>query len=259
VSRLTYRDQWHQYALDGKKVPSVTAITGVLDKPALANAAAKEAALWAASNTEALTILDVDDWVKAAAGAPRKVWNARAEDGRTLHTLAESIVEGHPMPTEVRGEPVADHVRDMATQLARFFDVWDVQPIEAERMVFHDNYRYAGRFDLVAELTGGTRWILDYKTGSGIYPETSLQLTAYGHATHYVNADDEDRTTSELGIERAAAVWIRPDHWELIPVAFNVRVFGVFLHAGALHSWAKLDRRESVFEPLGLPEDGVAS
>lgn len=259
MSRLAYTERWHQYTLDGKKVPSVTGITGVLDKPALASAAAKEAALWAVQNTEALAVLDVDEWVKAAAGAPRRVWNQRAEDGQVLHTLAESLVEGTPMPTEVRGEPVADHVRDMAGQLARFFDAWDVQPIEAETMVFHDRYRYAGRFDLAAELRGGVRWLLDYKTtATGIYPETSLQLSGYGHCTHYVDDKNEDHDLAELGLERAAAVWIRPDTWELVPVAYDMRVFGYFLHLGAMHSWVKQSRDVSVLDALPRP-DGVAS
>jgi hypothetical protein len=254
MSRLAYTDRWHQYALDGKRVPSVTGITGALNKPALPVAAAKEAALWAARNVAGLDMMDTDAWVKAAAAAPREVWNARADDGRRLHKLAESVVLGEPMPDELDGAPVADHVRDMAEQLVRFFDAWDVQPLASEAMIFHEAYRYAGRFDLAAELKNAGRWLLDYKTGaSGIYAETSLQLTAYGHATHYVTPDNEDRTMSELGIERAAAVWIRPDSWELVPVKYDVGVFAYFRHLGAVHEWTKISREVSVMDPLPAP------
>ena len=255
MSRLAYTDRWHQYTLDGKRVPSVTGITGALDKPALVYAAAKEAALYAARNADGLATMDVDLWVKAVAGAPRSVWNERADDGRRLHKLAETIVAGDPMPDELDGQPVPEHVADMAEQLARFFDTWAVEPVASEAMVYHEGYRYAGRFDLAAELRGEGRWLLDYKTGgSGIYPETSLQLTGYGHATHYVTPTGEDRTMSELGIERAAAVWIRPDTWELVPVKYDVTVFGYFLHLGAVHSWAKQSREVSVLDALPRPE-----
>lgn len=257
TSRLTFSDArgYHEYQLDGRKVPSVTSIIGkALAKPALINAAAKETALWAAVNTGLLDdVLEKDAWIREATAAPRTVWNKRADDGRRLHTLAESLVYGKPMAEEIDGAPVADHVRDMAEQLARFFDAFSVEPVSHEAMCFHDSYRYAGRWDLVARI-GETTWILDYKTGeSGIWPETSLQLTAYGYATHYVRGEGEkaeDRPVSELDIERAGAVWVRPDSWSLVPVRFDRPVHGVFLHMGAVAAWAGMNRGQSVYAPV---------
>lgn len=261
TSRLTFSDArgYHEYQLDGRKVPSVTSIISkALAKPGLVNAAAKEAALWAARNVALLgDVLEPDAWVREATAAPRTEWNKRADDGRRLHTLAESLVYGQPMATEIDGAPVPDHVRDMAAQLARFFDAFHVEPMAHESMCFHDSYRYAGRWDLVARLDK-TTWILDYKTGaSGIYPETSLQLCAYGYATHYVK-DDEDRPVSELDIERAGAVWVRPDAWSLIPVRFDRPVHGTFLHMGAAASWASMPKSQSVYSAV-VPGEGRAS
>lgn len=255
MSRLSYTDRWHQYALDGKRVPSVTKITGSLDKPALPTAAAKEAAIWCAANAAALgELMDTEEWIRAATGAPRRVWNERADDGRKLHKLAESLIEGEPMPAELDGEPIAEHVRDMAEQLARFFDAYEVEPLAAEAMVFHDRYRYAGRFDLAAELTGEGRWLLDYKTGaSGVWPESSLQLTGYGWCTHYVDPDNTDQPMESLGIERAGVLWVRPDTWELVPVKYDAQTFGWFLHAGAVRDWLDLSREVSILNPLPRP------
>lgn len=256
MTRLTYVERpWRRYTLDGAAVPSVTTITGAaVHKQGLVNAAAKETALWASLNTEALgTILDVDAWVREATGASRRAWDVKANDGKTLHTLAESMIYGDAMPSEVDGVPVPDHVRDMAGQLARFFDAWDATPVIHETMVFSDAYRYAGRLDLVADL-GGTRWLLDYKTGeSGIWPETSVQLAAYGFATHFVDDQNEDMPMEGLGIERAGAVWIRPDGWELVPVRYGPDVHRAFLHMGAVYDWTRLSRDLVVSAPLPKP------
>lgn len=256
MSRLGYTERWHQYTLDGMRIPSVTQIVNVLNKPALPVAAAKETAIWCAQNHAALgELMEAEEWVKTATGAPRRIWNKRADDGRDLHKLAETMIAGEPMPDEVHGHPVPEHVRDMAEQLARFLDAWDVEPVAVEAMIYHDRYRYGGRFDLVGRLAGAGTWLLDYKTGaSGVYPESSLQLTAYGNATHYVDPQDVDHDMSTLGIEQAGVVWIRPDTWELIPVTYDMKTFGYFLHAGALNQWSKLSRELSVQEALARPE-----
>lgn len=260
MSRLTYSDSGHRYYLDGAAVPSVTQILGkALAKPALVNAAAREAALYAVRNTEALALMDEDVWVQAVSAAPRKVWGRRAKDGQVLHRLAESMVNGDPMPADVFGEPVPAEVRDMATQLAHFFDAWDVAPVLVEAMVFHEDHFYAGRLDLVADLADGTRWLLDYKTGSsGIWPETSMQQTAYRYASHYVAPEtDADQAMDALGIDHCGAVWVRPDTWELVPVKSDADVFRTFLDASRVAHWAGQTRRASVLPTVPRPA-GVA-
>lgn len=269
TSRLEFAEKpWHEYRLDGRKVPSVTGIIGkALDKPGLRFSAVRETALWAAVNTGLLgAVLDEPAWIREAEAAHRKKWDQSAKDGRTLHTLAESMVYGHPMPTAVDGEDVPEHVRDMAGNLARFFDAWNVEPVLHETLCYSDRYRYGGRWDLLADFDG-CRWLLDYKTTApkkdrqarellpGVYPEVSLQLSAYGHATHYVGADGEDHEMEALGIERAAVVWVRPDTWELVPVRYDRQVHGVFLHMGAVSDWAGLAPGQSVFEPIPKPGD----
>jgi hypothetical protein len=258
VSRLGFSERGHVYSLDGKRVPSVSKIAGAPNKAAMPYAAAREAALWASLHRDAYDVMGDDAWLRTAANAHRDEWNRRADDGRLVHVLAESLVYGKTMPAVHDGEPVPEHVADMAEQLARFFDAWNVDPVEHERMVWHERYRYAGRFDLLADF-GAKRWLIDYKTGaSGVWPETSLQLTGYRYATHWVDGDNVDRPIAELGIDDTAAVWLRPDSWELLPVRSDETAWQVFTHCGAVAAWLDWKREASVFDPLPRPEQ-VAS
>ena len=256
MSRLAFSERGHVYSLDGKRVPSVSRIAGAPNKAAMPYAAAREAALWASAHRDAYDVMGDAAWLKSATEAHRIEWNQRADDGRLLHVLAEALVYGHILPSDHDGKPVPDHVADMAEQLARFYDAHRVEPVAHERMVWHERYRYAGRFDLLARLgSDGRRWLLDYKTGaSGVWPETSLQLTGYRYATHYVDPENVDRSLDELAIEETGAVWLRPDSWELLPVRSDVKVWDIFRHCGAVAQWLDWKREDSIYDPLPRPE-----
>jgi uncharacterized protein (DUF1501 family) len=248
MSRLTFTEQGHAYTLDGRKVPSVTTVVrNCMDKPALPYAASREAARWAWINRDAGQTLGESVWVKAATEAYREKWNRSRDDGSMLHKLAEPMVRGEPMPLLVNDEPVPDHIRDMAGQLARFMDTWQVEPLSVEGGCFNDQHRYAGRWDLVARLAGEFVAVLDYKTtASGVYKETALQLAAYRYSTHYVGDDGTDRPTSELDIARGGVVWIRPDKWELRPVQCDRHMFDYFVHGLAVSEFVGLSDRNIV-------------
>src|SRR5262245_53568649 len=94
MSRLivTQRGDWHSYAMkDVGRVPGVTSCTGVLNKPALVAAAAKEAAVWAATNPDQLQALGHEDFVNMAKGAHQRVWGQASKIGKDLHTHAEKL------------------------------------------------------------------------------------------------------------------------------------------------------------------------
>jgi hypothetical protein len=264
ASRLVFSAGAHTYALDGKRVPGVTTVINrTTDKPALVNAAAKEAAIWAAANVEALASLGNEAWIRQAAAAPRSVWGGKAKRGTLLHDAARQLVRGEPLsPVDPAGTRWPDDVIRSAEQLARFMDEWDVEPILAEVAVFHEAHLWAGTLDLVAELRGGQRWLLDYKTGeTGIYPKDAMQLAAYRHATHHVSEDPETGERSDrlmVKVDRAACVWVRPDGYELRPVRADLAMYDRFLHMLPVAEWTTWDRAASVGEPVPVPE-GAAS
>lgn len=258
TSRVVFQERYHRYSLDGVWVPSPTTVTSkALHKPGLVGAAAKEAAAYAAIHAEELPQLGDEEWRRTVAGAGPRAWKIARDKGTLLHRLAESLVFGQPLPSEDEdGVPWPDDVYASAQQLARFMDAWQVDPVAHESIVFNEDDRWAGRLDLIGDLSDGQRWLLDYTTGaSGVWPEKSLQVAAYAHATHIVHNGED---VPMPAVAKGAAVWVRPDQWQLVPLAIGDSVYEAFTHALRVALWAGMDKDQSVGAPLPAPEE-VAS
>lgn len=257
----------HRYALDGKQVPSVTTVlNATLNKPGLVYSAAKLTAAWAAINVDSLFrpddgavrgpgLLDEEAWRDVATKHHRRMWDEAANIGRDVHSIAEQLVYGAQMPAaKDDGTPWTSDVTRMAEQLAHFFDETKLRPVVHESLVYHAVHRYAGRFDLIADLdvAGVTaRWLLDYKTGaSGVFPEASLQATAYRAATHVqIERDGRLVDVDMPGVDQCGALWVRPDGWELLPLTTDREQFDAFVHALGLYPWTKRKREDLVGWP----------
>ena len=86
----------------------------------------------------------------------------------------------------------------------------------AEFQVFSTTYGYAGSCDALVRFADGSLWIVDYKTGKGIYAEHALQLMAYTMAD-VVGADDVvDETLTELlhQVTGMAVLHLSDEGWE---------------------------------------------
>jgi hypothetical protein len=247
--------RFHRYSLDGVIVPSVTGITGKIDKPGLAGAAAREVAHWAATHAGELDAQGEAEWIDSAKGSYQRVWNRSRDNGTAVHAIAQQLIFGEPVETTDpdTGVPYSDDVVRMGAQVAQFMDLWHVSPDTAlvEQPVFHDELRYAGRFDLCGVLRGGDRWLIDYKTSaSGVYPESALQLTAYSRATH-VQIGDRDMLMPP--VSRCAVLWVRPDFWELVPVKSDDATWAAFTHLLAVTGWLSQKRDDVVGGALPVP------
>lgn len=256
-SRLVFSPGRHTYTLDGVRVPSVSSIVRkVSPNDGLIWWGAKSAAQWAATNVESLPAMGEPAWIDSATRHHMTLRDAGGRTGTAVHSIAERIIFGEPVePVDPdTGEPYSDDVVRMGEQAARFLDAWDVTPDTAlvERCVFHEQYRYAGRFDLCAVMRGGERWLVDYKTSpSGPYPDNALQLTGYSRATH-IQVGDRDLLMPP--IQRCAVLWLRPDAWELVPVKSDNRVWQVFRHAIPVAAFNSLRRDDVIGGALPSPE-----
>lgn len=261
-TRITKRraGSGHGYAIDGTRVPSVTTILrNVLDKPALKQWAAKEAAAWAATHVDLLPAIGEASWIKQAANAHRETSGRKADHGTDVHNVLQAVA--------AFGEAtdVPDDLRDKVTQGARFLDAWNVEPVAAERPCYNALWRYAGTFDLLATLTSGDhgtreRWLLDWKTGSGPWVEQALQLVGYAECESYQGTDGNDVPMPD--VDRLGFVMLTDNEWELVPVVGDrAALWAYFQHARKLNAFVEdatpnskgVARMPVLGEPLPLP------
>lgn len=181
---LTFNEARHAYTLDGRRVPSVTAIVGVLDKSGpLTRWAARTVAQYVWDNPdETMTLLagDRDACVHALARVPDLARDSAADRGTNIHAHAETILRG-------QSADVADRLVPVVQGIVTFLDQWQVEPILTEFACASREHRWAGTGDTIAHYRHpgtGHRGVMyaDWKSGKNTYGESGLQFAAYTHA-----------------------------------------------------------------------------
>lgn len=225
AARLQRRNygRGHGYQLDGQKIVGVTTALGVLDKPALVNWAAEQAAKRAVDEWDELAQLPISQRLERIRYGARDVTRAAALRGTQIHDLGQKLADGEEVdvPAEHRG-PVEAY--------ARWLDRWDVEVIATETPLCHTQHGYGGTADLWGRV--GKRdnavCLLDVKTGKGVYDETGLQLAAYRYS---------DLMQPEKGVEMATpavdlvyVAHVLPDDVRMLPVTADEGVFRAFLY-----------------------------
>ena len=142
---------------DGSRVPSVTTILGILNKPALLD--------WA--------------WRCGCDGLDYKAVRDQAADIGTLaHYLILCYLKGETPDTS---EYSAQDITQAETCLIKYWD-WEkenpIEPVLVEEVLVSERYGFGGTIDCLAKLNGELI-LIDHKTGKGIYPEMFYQLAAY--------------------------------------------------------------------------------
>ncbi len=175
------RDRYHRYTYQGKTYPGVTGILKVLDKSdALMAWAARNTAEAALSQIDSLASLraNVGDEGVIKALTARSGWkrDEAAAIGSRIHELAQLVVEGKTLGVD---DSFLPHVMQYRAWWAT--SGWKLRL--AEGFVINPDWGYGGTFDLLAYDETGKTVLADVKTGSSVYPETRLQLAAYGAAT----------------------------------------------------------------------------
>lgn len=232
---LTFTEKGHRYRLDGRPVPSVTTlIKGGLPAPALMRWSARTVAEYVAANPdhcEQLRALGEGPMARALADIPWDYRDKAAVRGTDVHNLAQRLVHGEQVD-------VPEHLIDYVTACVAFLDEWQPTPLIVERPLAHRAHWWAGKPDLFATLPDGRIILYDYKTGaSGIWPETAFQQAAYAHAEFYVAEDGTEQPIPPIDL--AAAVWLRPDGYDVIPVRADDAVYADFRHIAWVAGAAK--------------------
>jgi hypothetical protein len=130
-----------------------------------------------------------------------------AQRGTAVHEAAAS------------GKSLADVGSDIAPHLRQYLDWREksrVEVLASEFQVWNPTVGYAGTCDLLGRFPDGSTWVIDLKTGKGVYGEHALQLMAYLMA-EFVGADDvvDEGLSRELGLAKGIAVLhLGSDSWE---------------------------------------------
>lgn len=185
-----------KYTVNGEKVPSVTQILGVLDKPALP---------WWGMTTGVTGICKLRDLgVEIPWDDPEgitklltehkltvnHVRDAAATRGQSIHAALEQWVTEQEVPA-LGDFPMED--RRYVQALASFLLDYEPECERSEVMVGSAEHGFAGRYDLRCRIRNRDG-ILDLKTGKKLYDPVHLQLAAYALADFEMGAAPVDTT-----------------------------------------------------------------
>jgi hypothetical protein len=252
------RNSSHVYTWnDGREVrsriPSVTTVLQVVDKSGpLVGWAKRETAACAVRNLDVLLRMKATGgdaaavaWLKTIPDYQR---DTAADLGTRVHLLAAQLAQGiEPAPTAEEAPFVASYRQFLSDANPRFLAV--------EEMVLNLKHEYAGTLDAIADIRGQV-WLLDLKTG-GIYPDTALQLAAYGSC----EAIGRPGTTRRFRLPRATrfgVVHVRPEGTRLVEYAVDRSTFDAFLEARALFAWRQ-GPAKSVIGQVVVTKEGEAA
>ncbi|MET7560599.1 hypothetical protein ABZS95_10380 [Streptomyces sp. NPDC005479] len=267
---------WYRDKVTGDKLRRVTTILsqGSTKGDVLALWAANLVAETAFANLPALvraslrmeTRSEMYDWLRHA---PLRKKDERADIGSAVHRIIEARVLGEPIPADLVSDP------EMAPYLAhflRFVEEWQVEFEASEMVVGNRTAGYAGTLDYLLRshlITAALSAYLgtavpaeallmgDTKTGGeldvkGVYPEASLQMSAYRKA-EVAWLRDGSTVPMPATHSHGVVLHLRPEGYRLIPVACGDDVFAAFRIVQQAADWVSGLSKTVVGQALALP------
>ncbi len=241
------RDRWHRYTTDRRPpvklkkdgtpyanqpkpkhtLPSVTTITGQLEKRGLTWGASKVAAQMAVKQPHRWQGFDESTAIELIRTEFDRVWGIKREIGSITHeaALAASELRSYDPWEPFNALPtIAEDIDEMTAKLTghlgalnRFLVEQDPEITAAEQTVLCvDAQPHGGCFDARGHLKlfGSADVMWDYKTGTPYLAETTIQLAGYSLATHNATFDEDgwlDEMTAINPPEKYVGVWLADD------------------------------------------------
>jgi hypothetical protein len=242
-----------------------TIIDGAFPKPALLGWAVKQTAIYAIENLDLLRLhlkKDLNEHGQLPPPDPetgkpsgeggqeayKLLWNGRFAKSQRAADLGSRVHEA--IETYVLDKPAPAWPKDIAPYLEQalaFLRHFEVMVEMTEAAVYNRMQKYAGRLDMIATIAD-KRWLVDFKTGSGVYPEAALQMAAYKNAEFIGKPDKTEEPMPE--IECAAVVHLQPTHYSFIPVDIGETVYNHFLYGREVFRWTEFDSKQVVSDPV---------
>ena len=264
-----FRDEEHRYSvsgtltIDGEQlvigdpVPigplvSVTTFLGALDKSGpLVGWAKNTVAEIAVRKYDLLGEMIRNGDPKAAqrwlASLPDYQRDTAAGTGTNVHMLAEALANGQTISEEGAQSPKVQ-------QFARFMAELRPTFVGVEQMVVSFSHMYAGTGDewcrfpaesIPALLSWGWRdvtpeslFLLDTKTGKGVYPEHGLQLSSLDNAEFWGWSDREELIPAPRATH-FGILHLLDDNYKLIPYAVGPEEFETAMALKRAYEWTE--------------------
>lgn len=174
--RLDFDPVKHRYKINGEYAYGVTTALSVIAKPQLIWWAATMAADHVKANLVpgvGLDELEIQELCDGARKAHNRKKDKAADAGTYIHNYIEDFVNG-----KNPSRPINPQLNRVIDDFMQWWEKTNIEVISAEQVFCSPTLKLAGTADLVCKVDGKLT-IMDWKTGSGIYPEMFLQLAAY--------------------------------------------------------------------------------
>lgn len=184
---LEFKDKpYHQYLVNGERVPSVTTILKVISKgDGLTQWAVNQSLEYLQDRFQGeLTTEEVSQALLDSKYAHRYKKEEAAGIGTIAHNWLEQYLKGNPPELLPDNEAAANSVRAALD----WFKQHDYQTISSERRLYSRRHNYAGTCDWLAYVDGHLS-IPDFKTSKGIWDEYRFQTAAYQNALEEETGD----------------------------------------------------------------------
>lgn len=171
--------QTHTYIIEGQIPNGVTSVLQAINKPALISWGVGQAIEYVKSRIVpgvSLDEIEIKNMLEDAKKNWRKQRDSAADVGKLVHTWCEQYIKGQSPET-----PVNPLMLSCVNAFLKWNETHKPKWMETERIVYSKLHKYAGMLDAIAVIND-QQFIIDFKTGSGIYPEYSYQLAAYQKA-----------------------------------------------------------------------------
>lgn len=198
---MVYDPIKHMYTANGVLVPSVTSVTGIVDKPALIHWAVNESLdhirhVWKPGKgyTKDQIRAILYDAKEARFRTSGKALNIGTEAHDWIERYIKSRILDLTTPEMPDYPPILNAVNAYLEWEAQ---AGNIEYIASERKVYSRKYMYSGTVDILMEIDGKVI-VADLKTSKAIYPEYYIQCAAYASAI----AEEDDRPIDNISVIR---------------------------------------------------------
>lgn len=146
-----------------------------------------------------------EQWLKNTKDPEALAEEAR-DQGSNIHNAIEQWLNGQPLEW-IRDDGKANYTLGEWQQITRFMEFYNeyIDPadqVAVETPLFSTFLKLGGTADLVCKINGET-WLIDFKTGNGLYKTNEIQLAVY--KTMW---DEKNRPE----IDRYGILWLNSGH-----------------------------------------------